>query len=78
MTAAHLKGPPVEQAPLVRGCSTKIFYLTRKEAMSQINRRGAASSATAAKIATSRPYHCRHCNRWHVTTGRKWPGVGQP
>jgi hypothetical protein len=78
MTAAHLRGPQVEPAPPVRGCSTKIFYLSRKEAMSEIRRRGAASNTTAAKIATAKPYHCRHCGRWHVATGRQWPGVGQP
>lgn len=69
MTAAHLKGPVVHWAWRL-GCSNKIAYGTRKEATTSMQR--------GAKPIPGKPYRCRKCDRWHITTGREWEGVGKP
>ena len=68
MTAAHIRGPAVV-VPVQRGCTNKIQFATRAEAMASIVR-------GAKKLPHLKPYRCRHCGHWHGTSGgRQHPGI---
>ena len=68
MSAAHLRGPAVT-VPVRRGCTNKIQFATRAEAVASIVR-------GAKKLPHLKPYKCRHCSYWHATSGGKsHPGV---
>ena len=49
--------------PQERGCTSKVKFLSRREARS-ISRQPWASSGL-------KPYHCRWCDGWHLGHGRR-------
>jgi hypothetical protein len=64
MSAAHLRGPTVHTE---RRC-TKLAYTTRAET---------ASVLKQSHKGQGKPYRCKRCAFWHITTGREWAGVGK-
>lgn len=63
MTAAHLRGPEV-QLERKQGCTGKIGFMSRVETMKVIKTRWAGENI-------ARPYQCKHCPLWHITTRRR-------
>lgn len=69
MPPAYLKGPAIHWAWRL-GCSNKIIYGSHKEASAALRR--------GPKSVPGKPYRCRKCGQFHITTGREWEGVGGP
>lgn len=69
MTAAHLRAPTV-QIKYRQGCTGKIGFASRVETMTVIKTKWRGENV-------AKPYKCRHCEYWHITTRRrlKFEGV---
>jgi len=53
-----------ELPPLDRGCTSKAVFVSRREAQTS-TRRNVRSDGSL------RPYHCRHCDGWHMGHPRR-------
>jgi len=59
VTAAHLLGPAVARPMIRKGCTDKLVFASRAEAMIR------------AKISGNlHPYRCANCDQWHNTSQR--------
>lgn len=68
VTAAHLRGPAVV-LPVRKGCTNKIQFATRAEAVASFVR-------GSKKLPHLSPYRCKHCFLWHGTSGgMQHPGI---
>ena len=61
MPPAHLRGPQVFLDRL-SGCTGKVGYVSRKDALHAADERG------GVKLTT---YVCPHCGHWHLTSRGK-------
>jgi hypothetical protein len=52
--------------PLERGCTSKAMFVSRREARAQV-RHGRQGDGSV------KPYHCGHCDHWHLGHRRHRP-----
>jgi len=61
MGAAYLKGPMVVPDDRKPGCTGKVQYESRPEAMIAIKN---------IRSSRARPYTCAYCGKWHIGRGK--------